>query len=297
MFVGVSSKTHWFGESHTNSKHHSEPARPPLTAEPQIQTADLIQVFPFSSFRLSLEHRSQGRGSACRAAVAVPPWTKSSPPGTPAPDSKTVWQTMFTWARSDEKNHWNHPHQWNSDLCYSSWRKACDCIVPPFIITLFLLPFFQTSDDSLWIAFRSSSLSNWRGGRGQGFSAASWSAAEPNRSEDAESSGTAGGDETAGVTASSKSSLSSSSWFLLIRCRNGHSGYGCEYCCVLWFLGAAEGQSRERARRQLAIPEGHRLPSPSPPQRLRVSSLQVSFTTLTFCNFSPPKVLICTFNF
>lgn len=59
----------------------------------RYQTADLNLVFSFRSSRLSLERRNQGRGSACRAGVAVPPWMKSSPPGTRTPDSKTNYDS------------------------------------------------------------------------------------------------------------------------------------------------------------------------------------------------------------
>ena len=55
----------------------------------QIPRTDLNQVLPFRSFRLSLGRRSPGRDLACKAGVAVPPWMKSSPPGTPTPDGKT----------------------------------------------------------------------------------------------------------------------------------------------------------------------------------------------------------------
>lgn len=66
----------------------------------------------------------------------------------------------------------------------------------------------QTGDDPIGVAVRSASLSDRRGGGRRGFGSAGRSAAESHRTEDAESSGAAGGDETAGLTASSMSSSS-----------------------------------------------------------------------------------------
>ena len=78
--VGIIINRHW--------KADLSSQRPKLLSFSVLQSLmnNFSLVSPFRSFRLSLERRSQGRGSACRAGVAVPPWMKSSLPGTPSPD-------------------------------------------------------------------------------------------------------------------------------------------------------------------------------------------------------------------
>lgn len=160
--------------------------------------------------------------------------------------------------------------------------------------------FPQTGNDSFRVAVRPTSLSDWRRGGGRGFSAACRSAAEPHCPEDAESSGVTGGDETAGLLPLSLIDflidrfLSQETLFVLklhlLFLTTGKTGDNKD---VLWLAGVAESQSRARTRRQLPLPEGHRLPSTPSPQGLRVSSLQVSsitFSNLSYCH--PPT--LCT---
>lgn len=140
---------------------------------------DLIrfQLWGYRFFRLSLEHHNQGRGSSRTLGVAVPPWMKCCPPGTPRPRGP-----MLSPSGSDQ----------------SSIQKTTG----PFALRLkgFLslshLP--QTCHDPLRVAVRTTSLPNRRGSRKCVSGAAGGSAAEPHRSEDAESSGASGGDAAAG---------------------------------------------------------------------------------------------------
>lgn len=107
----------------------------------------------------------------------MPPWMKCCPPGTPQPRGP-----MLSPSGSDQ----------------SSIQKITGTFALRLKGFLPLSHLPQTCHDPLRVAVRPTSMPNRRGSRKCVSGAAGGSAAEPHRSEDAESSGASGGDATAG---------------------------------------------------------------------------------------------------